>query len=119
MLKKIILNPLILLLLSVACFLFVVTQKKDTKKIDQTLENKEKLIQEINSVENEIIDYQKKLSPEYEKKVVETIMRDELLMQKDGEIIIQLPPITVQPTKAPVAPTKSVKNEWLELLDLL
>jgi len=116
MLKKIILNPLTLLLLSVACFLFIATQKKDVKKIDQTLEHKEKLKQEINSIENEIADYQNKLSPEHEKKVIETIMRDELLMQKDDETIIQLPPVTLQPTKPVTSPTKSPKDEWLELL---
>lgn len=48
---------------------------------------------------------------------VEQIIRDQLLMQKPGEIVVQLPPLdSTSQTQIPTPEVHSPLSEWFQLL---
>jgi cell division protein FtsB len=73
---------------------------------------------EVDKLQNQVNQLQVAIEKEKDPFIQEKIIRDELNMQKNGEIIIQLPPLptpTVQPQPSPT-PTPQVYQQWIEVL---
>lgn len=89
--KRLFLHPLAIVLITFICFLIFFSLKKTSQKAVISNKNIQVLEQEIDQLEQFIISNQNKLYQSEQDFAKEKILRDQLLMQKDGEIIIQLP----------------------------
>ncbi len=115
--NKILANRFFLVGFVVLTIVFSLSLRKTRLKSEysaQVLKQKEagvaKLKKEVESLKKK----NQSLNDEY---IQEKIIRDELLMQKPGEIVFQLPPELTQPSPSPTpTPTPANINRWRSLL---
>lgn len=113
--KKLFLHPLAVVLITLICFLIFFSLKKTSQKATISNKNIQVLEQEIEQLEQFIISNQNKLYQSEQKFAKEKILRDQLLMQKDGEIIIQLPIEDLEVEKKDKKLAVSPLEEWQKL----
>lgn len=113
--SKFLSNPIILIFFTLIFVIFYMSLQKNEEKIKIST-------QSINSLETEVLDLKREVE-QAEINVLnaqeplnkEKIIRDQLLMQKDGEIILQIPEIERNEAKIEVYST-SPWEKWMELL---
>lgn len=89
--KEILQKPLIIIIVTIIALFFLISLRKTASKSIVSQKNIELLEQKLQDINNQVINEEKALniaSSEFEK---EKIIRDELLLQKPGEYILQIP----------------------------
>ena len=75
------------------------------------------LDQEIAEITRDVFELQKAVTVASSSAAQEVILRNELLLAKEGEIVVQLPPLSSPlPSPTPTAPHQSIWKEWLNVL---
>lgn len=111
-------HPFVLLIVT---FLFVgvfISLRQTGAKTHQSSKEISELEKEAYQLSKEVQDLQEELeyskSPEYKEKII----RDQLLMQKEGEYVVQVSAPEIVETDTEIKPQKTVSNQdrWLEIL---
>lgn len=89
--KNLLFHPLTALLFTVIAILFVVSLRKTAQKSEVSSKNVEVLEEKINQLSGEIEAEQQALEYASSKLAREKMLRNELLLQKPGEYILQIP----------------------------
>ena len=84
-------HPLLVILCSCLCLLIIFSLRESSKKALVSKESIKALEKNIDSLEKEVALEKQKLEDSQENVAVEKIMRNELLLKKDGEIVLQIP----------------------------
>ena len=111
-------HPLLIGIFTCLCLLAVFSLRESSKKALVSKESIEKLEKSVETLEKEVELENKKLKTSQEPIALEKIMRNELLLKKDGEIVLQIPDEEqVQAEKIDLEKEKSGPwEEWIKLL---
>ncbi len=113
--KSLLFHPLTALILTVLTIIFVMSLRTNKNEISRSSETIHLLEQEVDKISSEVSQSQQDLETAQLPISKEKIARDELLMQKPGETVLQLPPL--QESDLPeVTQPKTPWEEWKELL---
>lgn len=115
--KKVVFHPFTAILAGFLVIMLIFSLQKtrqSTQKALDAFQHQEQMIREkeleAEKLRQELLDAE---DPFYTEKV----MRDELLLQNEGEKIIQLPPIEITPRPSEPTPTAPAPwQEWQELI---
>ncbi len=110
-------HPIALILLTLIGVLFSASLFSSLKKTRTSTEQVAVLEQEIEQMTSNVSDLEEQVAQAQTPEAQEKIIRDELLMQKEGEILVQLPEISENKYKRlEVKPSPKPWDEWKELL---
>jgi cell division protein FtsB len=115
--QKLLFHPLTAIFITFISIIFLISLYHSNLDIRKSTETISVLDQENQKLASEVSGLEKKLTMAESDFAKEKITRDELLMQKPGEIIVQLPPlpnldIQLQPETKNLTPWE----EWQKLL---
>lgn len=113
--SKILSHPITIVLFSLIFVLFFISLRKNATKTKISTQNISTLENEIQSLEKKIDESQKELEIAQSPLSQEKIIRNELLMQKEGEYIVQLPELKKKEVKNEKGKT-SPWEAWRELM---
>ncbi len=115
--RKLLYHPLVVLLVTAMSFAYLLSLRTTLQKADQPSETVGVLEQEIDYLASEVSRLEQQAEASQTEFSREKIIRDELLMQKPGEYIIQLPDtIPVVVTQPSPPPTPTPWEAWRKLL---
>lgn len=89
--EKLLSHPLFIVIFSSLCLLSVISLRESSKKALISKESIQKLEKNTELMEKELAKEKNKFEDKQEEIVLEKIIRNELLQQKEGEIILQIP----------------------------
>lgn len=87
---KILNHPIAILALTIVAISFFLSLDKSGKKTQNSSENISVLEYEVNQISGEIIDLEEKILETESEQFREKVVRNELLLQKEGEYILQI-----------------------------
>lgn len=116
MMKKLLFHPVTILVFTVFILAGILSLQRTTREIRSSTETIQNLDQEINQIEGQVADLEAELEHASSEFAKEKIIRDELLMQKPGEFVIQMPPI---PSPSPKGEILTVRTPWEEWRGIL
>jgi cell division protein FtsB len=118
--NRVLYNPLTALILTVVVIIFILSLHKTGQKNEQVAKTAQVINLQVETLKQQVSQAEQRLSPSQDKEdlLKEQVFRDELLMQKEGEVVIQLPPLSASPLdEAPsLSSYQSVWEEWREIL---
>lgn len=94
----------------------IISMNQTVKEIQKSTETTTILDQEIEEIASEVSGLEAALAQAQSEFTKEKIARDELLLQKEGEVIVQLPEIELPEEKEVTIAPKTPWDEWRELL---
>lgn len=113
--NKILSNPVIIIVFSIFCLLAFASLRKNAAKTKVSSQNIAVLEKDIASLEEKIKKSQESLDAAQQPLSREKILRNELLMQKEGEYLVQLPNLEQKVkniAETPISPWQ----EWKKLI---
>jgi len=115
--KKILLHPIVIFLISLASLLLVFSLYQNAKEITNSTADLKEVELEVDQKQQKIDNLENQLNQAQTNFTKEKIIRDELLMQKEGELVIQIPEDqTIQiPQIEPIQPV-TPWQEWKKLI---
>lgn len=84
-------HPLLIILFTCLCLLAIFSLRESTKKASVSKESIQKLEKTVSTLEKEVIKDKQKLEETQNPIAIEKIVRNELLLKKEDEIILQIP----------------------------
>ncbi|AKM81103.1 MAG: hypothetical protein UT13_C0001G0142 [Candidatus Pacebacteria bacterium GW2011_GWF2_38_9] len=84
-------HPLLIFIFTCLCLLGIFSLRESSRKALVSKESIQKLEKNIEIMENEFKEEEKKFADSQDELATEKIMRNELLQKKEGEIILQIP----------------------------
>lgn len=109
-------HPVVALLITIFAVLYYLSLDSSAQKATVSSNTVEELEQEVNQMSNEVAVLEKKLDTANHPVTQEKVIRNELLLQKPGEYVLQLPPIEVEETPSPTVEKKTPWEEWQTVL---
>lgn len=109
-------HPAVALLITIFAVLYYLSLDSSAQKAAVSSETVGELEQEVDQISNEVAVLEKKLETANHPITQEKVVRNELLLQKSGEYVLQLPPIAVTETTASKVEKKTPWQEWKEVL---
>lgn len=114
--NKLFFNPLTFLVVLLVASFVAISLHQTAKRANTSGVQLQQLEGEIAALKGEIDQKILEASRAAEPFVKEKIARDQLLWQKPGEIVVELPPTTPTPEVKNVAPTQTPWQAWKHLL---
>ena len=84
-------HPLLIFIFTCLCLLSIFSLRESSRKALVSKESIQKLEKNIEIIEKEFREEEKKFADGQNELVIEKIMRNELLQKKEGEIVLQIP----------------------------
>lgn len=116
--KKILYHPLVITAVTILVMIIIFSLRHNLKRLSLSQENLrsaqivyEKQKQETAKQEAMLENMQQPLAKE-------KLVRNELLKQKEGEVLIKLPDITIERQESEKKQEKTIFEQWLEVLAL-
>lgn len=117
---KLLNHPVVILALTIVAITFFLSLNKSGKKTQNSTENIRVLEYEVGQILEEIIDLEEKIEETESEQFKEKVVRNELLMQKPGEYVLQIQEpeekagfqTNINNTLESISPTQS----WIELI---
>lgn len=113
--NKILSNPIIFVLITSLFVVFFFSLRKNEEKIKISTQSINSLQNEVKNIEAEISDAETKLTQAQSPLNKEKILRDQLLMQKEGEYVLQIPSLEKKEVKTEII-VSSPWEEWKKLI---
>ena len=88
---KLLYHPITIFVLTILIVSFFFSLDKSSKKMQSSSANIHILEHEVEQISNEVIELEEKINRTTSLQFKEKVVRDELLLQKEGEFIIQIP----------------------------
>jgi hypothetical protein len=114
--KKIIFHPFTIIIFTLISTTILISLNKTRSKTTSSVRNTELLEEDIASISREVSQTEQSLAKSNHPLTREKILRNELLMQKEAEYIIQLPDINLAKTNNLEKNQQSPWEEWKKLL---
>lgn len=116
--KNLLGHPLLIIIFTCLCLLMVFSLRESSKKALISKESIQKLEKNVESLEKEVNKEEEKLKNSQEPIALEKILRNELLLKKDGEIVLQIPD-REQNIEEKISPENKESGPWEEWKKLL
>jgi cell division protein FtsB len=87
---KIFNHPFVIIALTIVSIAFFLSLDKSGNKTQKSSENISVLEYEVNQISNEVIDLEAKIEETESEQFREKVVRNELLLQKEGEYVLQI-----------------------------
>lgn len=116
---KLLYHPITIFLLTVVAIVFYFSLDKSSKKTQTSSENIRVLEHEVSQISSEIIELEEKIEETTSQQYQEKVIRNELLLQKPGEYVLQIADQNEQQVKnTDLSPEVKKKplDLWLEKL---
>ncbi len=115
---KIIYHPFIIIIFTVISIIFFISLDKSSQKTEISSKNIEILEQEINDMSAQTAQLEEKIIDSDSEAYKEKVIRNELLLQKPGEKIIQLPSVNYKESniEPDTVENKQPLDMWLDLI---
>ncbi len=114
--NKLLSHPLFILLLTLFCGLFWLSLYRSTQSFSASKQNLAKVKTEINFKAQELSKLESEYQTAQQDFTKEKIARNELLLQKEGEFIVQLPPQEKKSVETVEVATHTPWQKWKDLL---
>ncbi len=114
--KSLIFHPFSSIIITIVVFFISFSLYQSKKEISNSTQVLTDLKQEIYQISDDVYSLEGQINQAKTPFAKEKIARDELLMQKDGEIIIQLPTIEETNNQQPTTSNQTPWEAWRELL---
>lgn len=88
--RSVVYHPIFILIVTVIAIMFFFSLDKSGKKTQKSAENIRILEYEVNQISNDIINLEEKIENTQTEQFKEKVVRNELLMQKPGEYVMQI-----------------------------
>lgn len=111
-------HPLLIILFTCLCLLAIFSLRESTKKASVSKESIQKLEKTVNTLEKEVTKDKQKLEETQNPIAIEKIVRNELLLKKEDEIILQIPESeeSSQNSQDQIKQKSGPIEEWRKLL---
>jgi cell division protein FtsB len=110
-------HPLVLVVFTLLSALISLSLYSGLKRTRISTEQVDVLEQEINQIARDVSELEKEVQVASTSGAQEKIIRDELLMQKPGERVVQLPEVEASPVPRPSpSPTPTNWQQWRQIL---
>lgn len=114
---RLVYNPFFFTALTILSVIFSISLHKSAQKTRYSAQNLQNLELEVKKIEQDISLLDASLEEANQPFAQEKIIRDELLMKKEGEYVVQIPDDLVQTSKPlPEIKTTTPWEEWQKLL---
>ncbi len=110
--NKLFYNPISLIVFILVVFTISLSLRETANRASLAKKEVNSLDQEVQDLRTETLETQQLVESRQGEFVREEIARNELLLQKPGEIIVQLPPITPKPMPTQVVQQLTPLEEW-------
>lgn len=110
--NKIFFNPISLIVFILVVFTISLSLRETAKRASIAKKEVNSLEREVQQLRSETQATEALVAKRQGEFVREEIARNELLLQKPGEIIVQLPPITPKPQPTPKLQERKPLEEW-------
>ena len=115
--RKIIYHPFIVFIITIVGIIFFISLDKSSQKTDISNKNIEILEKEVNDISRQASELEERIIETESEAYKEKVIRNELLLQKPGEKVIQLPNLNNEEIEGPITSEKSKPiEEWLKLI---
>ena len=115
--SKLVFNPISFIGITIISIIFSISLYKSAQRTRYSTENLKSLEQEVAETEKEVAALETAIQESQQPFAKEQIIRNELLMKKTGEYVIQIPDELVSKTQSVVEAKKnSPWEEWQKLL---
>lgn len=109
-------HPVIIVIITVIALFYYLSLDKSAQKAETSSQTVKVLEDEISQMNSEVSVLEKQLEAVNHPVAQEKVIRNELLLQKPGEYILQLPNIEVEEAKPVTNKEKSPWEEWKKVL---
>lgn len=109
-------HPLVIVIITVVAIFYYVSLDKSAQKANTSSEAVQVLEQEMQKMTSDVSLLERELEAANHPVAQEKIIRNELLLQKPGEYVLQLPPLEVTEQTPPQVEKKTPWEEWKEIL---
>lgn len=110
-------HPLVIALLTLAGLIFSYSLTTNLHRTRSSTEHLSVLEQEVEEMASETLELEERAAKAQSQEAQEKIIRDELLMQKPGEVIVQLPEINRSDLPLPSpSPSPTPWEAWKKVL---
>ncbi len=110
--NKLFFNPISVIVFTIVVFTLSLSIKETSHRATATKQELQSLQKEVSALQSEAVETEQLVAERRGEFVREKIARDELLLQKPNELIVQLPPITPKPEPTPIVQQHSPLEEW-------
>lgn len=114
--EKIVFSPVAAILLTIIAGYFLLLNNRQLNRIELSRNNIHLTEKEVSSLQKSIEGLDLELNQANNPLAKEKIVRDELLQQKENELVLKLPDIVKNETKTKEAIEKNNLKKWLELV---
>jgi cell division protein FtsB len=114
--KQILYRPVVVFVITICAAYFIFSLKNNLKRVDLSQQNLATIQAEVDELDQSVTQQKEELAIAEQPLAKEKITRNELLMQKEGEIVIRLPEIEIPEPVAVKADVATPWEEWQELL---
>ena len=115
--SKLIYNPVAFLIITIICIVFSISLYKSAQRTSYSTENLKSLEQEVAQAEEEVLALETAIIESQQPFAKEEIIRNELLMKKPGEYVVQIPDKLIGETQNTTeVKVLSPQEEWQKLL---
>lgn len=115
-LEKIALSPIFVIIFTLLAGYFLLQNNRKLKRVELSRNNIHLTEKEVSSLQESIENLDLELNQANNSLAKEKIIRDELLQQKENELVLKLPDLVESDTKIEETEEKSNFEKWFELL---
>ena len=114
--KSLLYHPVTLAVFTILVIFIIISMHQTVNQIQRSTQTTSLLDQEIDQIASEVSGLEAALAQAQSEFTKEKIARDELLLKKEGEIVLQLPEIHLPETKTASHSAQTPWQEWQALL---
>lgn len=115
--QKVINHPITIIIFTVVAVIFYFSLEKSAKTAQNSVSSLEEVHQETEKLRSDVAILKNELSQAESPLAKEKIIRNELLLQKPGEYVIQLPEFSQVESSTPeIFPQEAPWSQWKEIL---
>jgi len=114
--KQILYRPVVVFVITILAAYFIFSLRNNLKRVGLSQQNLATKQTEVDELDQSVTQQKEELAIAEQPLAKEKIARNELLMQKDGEIVIRLPEIEIPEPATVEADVAAPWEEWRALL---
>jgi cell division protein FtsB len=115
-LKKICYHPLSILVFSLICLYFILSLRRNLKRLNVSYNNLKQVETQVKKLETGLEEKQQQLEQAQLPLAQEKIARNELLLKKPGEYVVQLPKLASEQDQFTPSPSPQPLEQWRQVL---
>lgn len=114
--SKLLFNPITAVIISLLTIIFWFSLYQTTQEMRDSNQDTQKLRENNNQLTQDILQLEEKVDLAQSREAKEAIARNELLMQKEGEIVLKLPDVEISKEETKIEQELTPWQEWQGLL---